>query len=728
MPVAAPAQPTPAQELALSMRFGPSSGAAFQRSQYLADALRSLQSNAQDSIRTPTALAANLLADGIMQWGKGRADRDAMAAFGRDRSAQDNNLLSALQPTPDAGLPTVPSAQGAPGLDPGTQAGPPAAVASTGPVQIGGPPQASPTPTGPTPDQLKLAQMVWGEARGEPAAGQQAVAAVAMNRAKTSGKSLADILEAPHQFEGLTPAARAQTPDKLAAILANIAPEMAGADPTGGATNFYAPALQAQLGRPTPAWATGPSQTIGHQQFFGGNPQAAVPGNPAANQGLASAINAAHQLPPGVMAGGGNPQGQPPGPALPGGGSLAMAPPGQSQSFDPSQMGMGSQPFQPPSPANSPPQAGAPPAAPPSPGQPAAGGVAPMGMQAPPMPQAQAPHGVPTGLPPTSQEMQLVRSLLADPRTHDEGLALGMKLRERMATPITDPSKPYMGADGRAHFVPGMEFTDQPSSPNQFVQRGPDGQVHTSANAAYGSVPAGSVMGPQGGIGQLPTQERQRFRIPGAPGFYSLDANGTAQKVADDNYTVKDVGSTMQELTSSQQYDKAAKLTEMYRGAVQAATRPGGISDAELKDNAAQIFSGGVARQFNAKMLDEGQGPWLRLKQIAPDLVSGQKLSPQSRQAMVQAMHDYATEAQTAFSGLAQSKSAYAAQNNVDLAPFIKPLMQPLPDVPQLGTIPTGIGGYGSGAPAPPPPNPQAAYLQSLLAEKARRQAVGARP
>lgn len=654
MAAAAPAQPTAAQLTTLQAKYGPGAGLAFQRSQYLAEALQSLQQSAQDNIRTPAALASNLLADGILQWGKHKADQNAQTAFSADRSNQSAQDLAAMQGPETPGPPPVTA--------------PMASVAQASSP----PPQPAPAPPSQLPmsdaDRTALAQMVWGEARGEPPEGQQATAAVALNRARTSGQSLADVISAPHQFEGYNAKARAAPSADVQRILSVIAPEMAGTDPTGGATNFLNPTLQAQLGRPQPAWAQGPHQTFGHQDFYGGNPQMA---------------QAAPQPPP----------------------------------IDPSTMGMGAQPFGAPQPQG--PSASSPQQSPPA-SNPPAGAAPPPATSPGPQAEGAGPQSVPTGLPATPQEIALYQRLAADPRTYDQAHAMALDIQRRAATPNSDPSKPYWGSDGRAHYAPGTGFTDQHSgSPNTIVQRGPDNQIHLTANPAYGSVPPGMQMGPGGGVAPVQVQPKATFRIPGSPGQYVTDANGNPTKVADDNFTVKDVGQTLQDLTSSQQYDKAAKLTEMYRGMVAASTRAGGISDAELKDNAAQIFSGGVARQFNAKMLDEGQGPLLRLKQFAGEIMSGQKLSPEARQAIVTASHDYATEAQGAFGGLATSKSAFAAQNGVDLSPFIKPLMRDLPPVPAIGTIPTGSGGYNTGAPtAPGPVRPSLADIDAAIARK----------
>ncbi|MBV9842410.1 MAG: cell wall hydrolase [Sphingomonadaceae bacterium] len=122
-----------------------------------------------------------------------------------------------------------------------------------------------------------LVRTVYGEARGEPPEGQQAVASVVLNRSRSSGQPVSSVVTAPGQFEAWdTPSTRnamvALDPSSAAyqSIRANILPIVTGAapDPTGGADHFYAPSLQASDGRKKPAWDNGSGQAIGNHLFF----------------------------------------------------------------------------------------------------------------------------------------------------------------------------------------------------------------------------------------------------------------------------------------------------------------------------------------------------------------------------------------------------------------------------------------------------------------------------
>jgi hypothetical protein len=120
-----------------------------------------------------------------------------------------------------------------------------------------------------------IIRTVYGEAALEPAGGQQAVASVILNRARSSGKTPKDVVLAPNQFEPWG-ARRKQleslNPDSpiYRRIADAIKPVIEGAtpDPTGGADHFFAPKTQAALGRKAPSWAQGPSQDIGRHRFF----------------------------------------------------------------------------------------------------------------------------------------------------------------------------------------------------------------------------------------------------------------------------------------------------------------------------------------------------------------------------------------------------------------------------------------------------------------------------
>jgi hypothetical protein len=126
-----------------------------------------------------------------------------------------------------------------------------------------------------------LTRTVIGEAGNDPSAA--GVAAVALNRLKSGkyGQSLSQVVTQPGQFEAWqrqplmaysqNSPAYAHAAQVVSGVLSGQTP-----DPTNGATQFYAPAAQAALGRKPPAWDDGTGQQIGKQRFFGGKSQAAV--------------------------------------------------------------------------------------------------------------------------------------------------------------------------------------------------------------------------------------------------------------------------------------------------------------------------------------------------------------------------------------------------------------------------------------------------------------------
>lgn len=156
-------------------------------------------------------------------------------------------------------------------------------------------------------DREAMIRTILGEAGNQPAVGQNAVASVIRNRAVAGnfgGDTPTGVVTARNQFEPWnTPGGRsgmeaaAANPAKRAQAEAAIADAYgeggrAPADPTMGATHFFAPKAQAALGRPAPAWGRGPGQDIADHRFFGGAGQPQV----TAGQQVAAVDDAA--LPP----------------------------------------------------------------------------------------------------------------------------------------------------------------------------------------------------------------------------------------------------------------------------------------------------------------------------------------------------------------------------------------------------------------------------------------------
>lgn len=126
-----------------------------------------------------------------------------------------------------------------------------------------------------------LARTVYGEARGEPVRGQEAVAAVVMNRVRRArraggwwwGATVAEVCTKPFQFScwnagdpNLPVLLGAGDGDPAFAVCRRIAARaVAGAlrDPTRGATHYHAKGA-------FPAWARGraPAAAIGRHLFY----------------------------------------------------------------------------------------------------------------------------------------------------------------------------------------------------------------------------------------------------------------------------------------------------------------------------------------------------------------------------------------------------------------------------------------------------------------------------
>lgn len=139
-------------------------------------------------------------------------------------------------------------------------------------------------PEHPAPDTVDvLARTLWGEARGEPVRGIEAIAAVVLNRVRRArdqggcwwGNTIIEVCRKPHQFSCWNPgdpnrekllAVRAKDP-QFACCIRVARRAMAGLldDPTGGATHYHNRSVE-------PAWARGrfPCAEIGRHLFYQG--------------------------------------------------------------------------------------------------------------------------------------------------------------------------------------------------------------------------------------------------------------------------------------------------------------------------------------------------------------------------------------------------------------------------------------------------------------------------
>lgn len=314
------------QGVAQALAYGPKAAGLIRRSQYLEDALRNLQEQGGQNIRSPYELAAKLAATAILS---NRSNKAQEAALGEVRANKEQRLARLLAGLDSASAPPAMPQQAPPPMPdpmPTRETAPPPVPVQTAPLPPAQPQAARYTPQ----DRDALAKMLVVEAVGEGPEGMAAAGHVALNRLRTGyggAKSLVDVVNAPNQFEGMNRVSQIK-PDQYQRALQVADAVLSGQmpDPTGGAVNFLNPELQTQLGRRIPAWAQGQGRRIGRHVFFGGN---------------------------GASAG-----------------------PAQAQPFNVADVAMGAQPFEAPqqtpsAPERSPPVAGAPPAATP---QAAAGG------------------------------------------------------------------------------------------------------------------------------------------------------------------------------------------------------------------------------------------------------------------------------------------------------------------------------------------------------------------
>lgn len=150
-------------------------------------------------------------------------------------------------------------------------------------VQVSGPSPVQQQPRAPrqrqqirfADDRDAIARTILGEAANQDEVGRLAVASVIANRSRGRGLTPSQVVLERNQFE---PWGNPETASRLMSIpttdpqyqaaLALTDRALAGEDPTGGASHFYAPRAQAALGRPAPRWDDGTGVDIGDHRFF----------------------------------------------------------------------------------------------------------------------------------------------------------------------------------------------------------------------------------------------------------------------------------------------------------------------------------------------------------------------------------------------------------------------------------------------------------------------------
>lgn len=129
-------------------------------------------------------------------------------------------------------------------------------------------------------DRDLLIRTLYGEANGQPPRGQAAVVHVILNRMAADGypSDAAGVVLQRGQFEPwakrrgeltrlpVTSRAYQEAAQTVDDVLAGNVP-----DPTGGATHFFSPGVQAAFGRRPPSWARDPLASIGGHVFYAPN-------------------------------------------------------------------------------------------------------------------------------------------------------------------------------------------------------------------------------------------------------------------------------------------------------------------------------------------------------------------------------------------------------------------------------------------------------------------------
>lgn len=295
------------------------------------------------------------------------------------------------------------------------------------------------------------------------------------------------------------------------------------------------------------------------------------------------------------------------------------------------------------------------------------------------------------GAPATPQQRALVHSLLSNPATFQQGLALAQKLAEASAAhPEVGQGGMFYGSDGQPHSINQVQ-TVQQTPAGGLQQNALTGELKPYNNPSTGPIPAGRAMNAQGQIGDVPSQQPQRFRIPGSTGWYVNDpGTGQPKKVAEDAVLPDAVLAQGNEFRSGDVYKSAINVTNALNSVQRAlATAPtnNGLVDMTTVDNLVRSQTGLSARQGSLQMELQHMGAPAQVTGMITNLFGHGFVPPAQVAQMLTIIRQYAeAEHATAQRELDSRNSAMknVSQGAYDNIGVNIPSLEPEPDIPWL--------------------------------------------
>jgi hypothetical protein len=653
---------------------------AIQRANYLSQALDNLgQAGANGSIKSGTALGADLLAEALLNFGRVRNDKALLSSIQGGQAAM-------LRGQPLPGEADYDAGQAGGGLQGGANAGRPADSADL--LQNSG---ISPAPGAPIPPAGNSGLSGPLPAQGGPAPPGGMGSAPAATPANASSPTGGDpSLGAALDLHGQ---ADVSAPPFPAGGFEPIAPNP-GSD--GGLGAALGAALEAHGQPPAPP------------QPYGASPDAN-----AAHLQLAMADLADPRVRPGELSGlgGGLPPPPPPPPAG------AFATPGA-----PSAVGGGPSPL--------PPAAGAS-GSPPSP--------AAFGSPTPPSaPGGQGGQITPQPFPVQPAQFQRLNQLKAaaqaQPQLYmQQYLAYRNELAQQASTPeqleisrpndvgqitITGKSsgrvygvqnvpgamtaagpKFVMGPDGRPSLVPGTGVQQlPPSAPGVETQQGPDGRV--TNEAVPNAVQSGQVWDAQQGR-YVPLPGLQPVTTGGfQPGTVVTQKPGESPSVTQGPpYSAQDLINQRNAFKSGdtyRSYVNTASALNSLGTILHQATGNNGIVDMSAFDNLIRAQTGLSARQGNMAMMMEHLGFPAEAAGLVNNIAGNGFTTPDQIRSAYQALRGYATTHGQIAQHELDEETALARRGGQEFG-LTLPTLAPPPNVPWMGSSnPGGAGGQGN--------------------------------